>query len=108
MTLVSHATDRPNQPREGLRFEADRRHTRPLAQRLAALLAHQDGLLSAAQAAVRGRERELEMARLELRAAEYARALLEHWLETVLHAIVRESPKRREERLARRRTPTAP
>lgn len=70
---------------------AERERAWPLAQRLAALLAHQDRLFIAAQAVVKGRERELEMARLELRAAEYARDVLERRLEALLDATARES-----------------
>jgi hypothetical protein len=46
---------------------------------------------------VKERERELETARLELRAAEYARDMLEHRLEVVLNTAPRESPQRGEE-----------
>jgi hypothetical protein len=59
---------------------------RPLVRRLTALLAHRHRLLTAAQAAVEERERDLELARLELRAAEYARIVLERRLEALLNA----------------------
>lgn len=75
---LTASTDRSNRPRATLRR---RGKARPLARRLAALLAHRDRLLAAAQAVVKERERELEMARLELRAAEYAHDVLERKLE---------------------------
>ena len=87
-TATSDTTDRLNLPSSEMLYDssAGREPVRPLVRRLAALLGHQHRLLTAAQAAVKERERELETARLELRAAEYARDVLEHRLEDVLNA----------------------